>query len=161
MFGAAPGAAAYRNRPPTVPGHQRDRDRRPQGAPTATTGRRGVLRHALLRSPAAGKGLRLGPNVMLVFKPAPNVVYCSWPLLFVNVVQYCLGPNLVKISCFGKKIARAAKRRRANQNFRMPYCQTEGLIGDGAIPWNISWSTFCQFSRFGTYVSKFGSISSK
>ena len=25
MFGAAPGAAAYRNRPPTVPGHQRDR----------------------------------------------------------------------------------------------------------------------------------------
>ena len=25
VFGAAPGAAAYRNRPPTVPGHQRDR----------------------------------------------------------------------------------------------------------------------------------------
>ena len=29
----------------------------------------------------------LGPNVLLVFKPALNVVYCSWSLLFVNVVQ--------------------------------------------------------------------------
>ena len=31
---------------------------------------------------------------MLVFKPAPNVVYCSWPLLFVNVVQLLFRPEL-------------------------------------------------------------------
>ncbi len=42
-------------------------------------------------------------NVRLVFKPAPNVVYCSWPLLFVNVVQLLFRPKFGQNGCFRLK----------------------------------------------------------
>ena len=57
VFGAAPGTAADRNRPPTVPGHQGDRPGTPGATSTASDGsdeRPGASR----RNPGAGKGLK-------------------------------------------------------------------------------------------------------
>ena len=64
-----------------------------------------------------------------MFKPGPssNIVHCSWPSLFVNVVQYCSGPNSAQNECLGKTLACAAFGGRnwlapplagANQNFK-------------------------------------------
>ena len=41
-----------------------------------------------------------GPNVQLVFEPTLNIVYCSWTLLFVNVVQECCLQGPTMAFCF-------------------------------------------------------------
>ena len=73
-----------------------------------------------------GRGLTLGsgPNVKLVFKPALNIVYCSWPLLFVNVVQVLFNTETAKIGqngMFGSKFSLAAWRRRTKWNMKIPF----------------------------------------
>ena len=57
VFGAAPGAAADRNRPPAVPGHQGDRPGTSGGTSAASDGSDGRP-GASRRNPGTGKGLK-------------------------------------------------------------------------------------------------------
>ena len=92
---------------------------------------------------------------MLVFKPAPNIVYCSWSLLFVNVVQLLFRPKFGQNGCFRLKFrSRRLWRRisrirtRTSPNFGRSAYETEGLMGNRFI-------TRCSFGPISVKIRPF------
>lgn len=79
----------------------------------------------------------------------PNIVYRSWPLLFVPVVQYRSGRNSTKNGCFHSVLAKVRSRppKRKSEIKIVRICLLAKLKVSseiGAIPWSISWTNFGQ-----------------
>ena len=83
-----------------------------------------------------------GLNVYLVFNSTLNIVYCSQPLLFVNVVHYCSDPNLANMGCLSKNFAGAAWRRKQSKNvyFTCVCCFSFHSFFFLLCPWRITQS---------------------
>ena len=102
-----------------------------------------------------------GPNVNLVFKPALNVVYCSWPLLFCCCCSTVVQARMAKMGCSGQNFCLRRLWRRTISKSKCRFANFYGWIRDRSHPLESVLVIFDHWSfstRFGEEPSKLGSF---